>query len=209
MAFPRLFQKLFQNDGASSMLRTDIIPLDSALSTISLNGVQNKIINAAVEKIWAWLYPVGFIGMYGGTDVPDGWFRCDGSTIADMQTNYPKLYAVLGTNVLPNYSDRVPFGATSDINGLVGAGLPNITGSVGLFRFFGLSSPYVSGAFTYLTPTATGSDPADTYPAAADVAYKTRSNKFGIDASVSNAIYGRSSTVQPPAIKVAVLIKHD
>lgn len=49
MAFPRLFQKLFQNDGASSMLRTDIIPVDSALSATSINAVQNKIVKSALD----------------------------------------------------------------------------------------------------------------------------------------------------------------
>lgn len=51
MAFPRLFQKLFQNDGASSMLRTDIIPVDSALSATSTNAVQNKVVKAQTDTL--------------------------------------------------------------------------------------------------------------------------------------------------------------
>ena len=131
MAFPKLLTKLFQNDGASSMLRTDIIPVDSALSATSANAVQNKIVKAALDSVSTKAdttgYQVGDIKLYAGSDVPDGWFRCDGSTIADMATNYPKLYAVLGTNVLPNYSGRYPVGADASINQTVEAGLPNIT----------------------------------------------------------------------------------
>ena len=74
-------------------------------------------------------FPVGFLSLYAGSNVPNGWFRCDGSTIADMATNYPKLYAVLGTNVLPNYTGRFPMGAVDNINTAVVSGLPDIQGA--------------------------------------------------------------------------------
>lgn len=153
-------------------------------------------------------FPVGFLALYAGSNVPDGWFRCDGSTVANMATNYPKLYAVLGTNVLPNSLDRVPMGASSGINTIVTAGLPNITGS--LVGNSGSSSAWLAlasvGAFVDWTgPGAIPAgifNPSLTYPLGATAATK-------LDASHSNAIYGASSTVQPPAVKVAVLIKHD
>lgn len=49
MAFPKLLQKLFQNSGAGSLLREDIIPVDSALSSSSTNAVQNKVVNTALS----------------------------------------------------------------------------------------------------------------------------------------------------------------
>lgn len=154
-------------------------------------------------------FPVGFIALYGGSNVPDGWFRCDGSTVANMQTNYPKLYAVLGTNVLPNYSDRVPMGASSGINTIVTAGLPNITGSL-------VGNAGTTTAWLSLAPSGAFIDwsgPSDIPPGIFTPSYAYPLSSPGaatkLDASYSNAIYGASSTVQPPAVKVAVLIKHD
>ena len=144
-------------------------------------------------------FPVGFIALYAGSNVPDGWFRCDGSTIANMATNYPKLYAVLGTNVLPNSSGRALYGAESgnNVRQLVAAGLPNITGSyvsISDSRKYIVSDALYKGAYgAYSYASAT----------------RTEGYGIGFDASRSNSIYGNSTTVQPPAIKLNVLIRHD
>lgn len=210
MAFPKLLQKLFQDSGAGSMLRTDIIPIDSALSDTSTNGVQNKIVKAAIQAVADVCYQVGDLRLYAGTDVPDGWFRCDGSTVENMQTNYPKLYAVLGTNVLPNSSGRCLQGTTlaNSIGKTVSAGLPGISGwtrlrggTVNSLLTDGLSSGAVSqkdykwnglhNAWSHVQYT----DPLVT--------------ELSVDASKSSQIYGASSTVQPPALNLSVLIKHD
>lgn len=62
MAFPKLLQKLFQNNGAGDKLNQAIIPdipyskitdapvVDSALSPTSKNAVQNKVINSALDE---------------------------------------------------------------------------------------------------------------------------------------------------------------
>ena len=62
MAFPKLLQRLFQNNGAGDKLNQDIIPdipyskitdapsVDSALSSTSENPVQNKVINSALDE---------------------------------------------------------------------------------------------------------------------------------------------------------------
>lgn len=153
-------------------------------------------------------FPVGFIALYAGSNVPDGWFRCDGSTIANMATNYPKLYAVLGTNVLPNYLGRVPLGASSGINTAVEAGLPGAVGSVG-FRpmkpntFDPLLSP--TGVFSAAQGEAAGNSNVETSGYIAG----SKDWRLQLDLSVASPLYGKSTTVQPPAVKVAVLIKHD
>lgn len=156
-------------------------------------------------------FPVGFLALYAGSNVPDGWFRCDGSTVANMATNYPKLYAVLGTNVLPNYSDRVPMGSSSGINTAVNAGLPDITGS--MIYIAGPKNGYWANfAYAANENGCFGSEeaPGEQF-LLADVTYPKeiipRITLFR--ASRSNSIYGASTTVQPPALKVAVLIKHD
>ena len=74
----------------------------------------------------------------------------------------------------------------------VKAGLPNITGSfVANVHYM---SHKVSGAFTAgdrITSTGANNGDANVY-------------KFSLDASKSNAIYGRSSTVQPAAYFVHI-----
>jgi microcystin-dependent protein len=56
--------------------------------------------------------PIGSIIGFAGTDIPNGWLICDGSTL-DEET-YPELYDALGgsgsTFTLPNYQGRVPVG---------------------------------------------------------------------------------------------------
>lgn len=155
-------------------------------------------------------FPVGFLSLYAGSNVPNGWFRCDGSTIADMATNYPKLYSVLGTNVLPNYSGRTIYGASSDINQAVASGLPNITG--GFIGNAGTTTAWLSIAPSGVFSALKGEDniskgifkPTYTYPIEDSWGARTT-----FDASRSSAVYGRSTDVQPPAVKVAVLIRHD
>lgn len=156
-------------------------------------------------------FPVGFLALYAGSNVPDGWFRCDGSTVANMATNYPKLYATLGTNVLPNYSGRFPMGATSDINQSVASGLPNITG--GFIGNAGTTAAWLSiassGCFEALPSnhaTISCGIFSPSYIYSLDNSVGARTN---FDASRSSAVYGRSTDVQPPAVKVAMLIKHD
>ena len=91
-------------------------------------------------------------------------------------------------------SDRVLMGASSShaAGTTVKAGLPNITGSfVANVHYM---SNEVSGAFTAgnrITSTGANNGDANVY-------------KFSLDASKSNAIYGRSSTVQPAAYYVHI-----
>ncbi len=91
-------------------------------------------------------------------------------------------------------SDRVLMGASRNhaAGTTVKAGLPNITGS------FVANVHYmqheVSGAFTAgdrITSTGANNGDANVY-------------KFSLDASKSNAVYGRSSTVQPAAYYVHI-----
>lgn len=150
-------------------------------------------------------FPVGFLALYAGSNVPDGWFRCDGSTIADMATNYPKLYAVLGTNVLPNYSGAYPLGATSGINSTVPAGLPNATGRWSQHEGTGTKWGIIQwsqGAFVAY-------DPRNKYFVPTGFGEYTSYYSMSLDLSKSNAIYGNSTTVTPQSVKVTFLIRHD
>lgn len=91
-------------------------------------------------------------------------------------------------------SDRVLMGASRNhaAGTTVNAGLPNITGSFN--ADVRMNNHEVSGAFTadgWLASTGASSSDSRVY-------------KFSLDASKSNAIYGRSSTVQPAAYYVHI-----
>ena len=115
------------------------------------------------------LCPVGTVTAYYGTTDPEDWFICDGrdttGTANELSTNYPSLYAVLGSNVLPDLRNRTIMGAnpdvtgkaagnTSDVGDVQTAQLPNIKGNVrnagGTFGIFGFdaSISQINGAFS-------------------------------------------------------------
>ena len=102
-------------------------------------------------------------------------------------------------------------GSSSGINTAVNAGLPDITGS--MIYIAGPKNGYWANfAYAANENGCFGSEeaPGEQF-LLADVTYPKeiipRITLFR--ASRSNSVYGASTTVQPPALKVAVLIKHD
>ena len=145
--------------------------------------------------------PTGSIIMLLTTDVPDGFLLCDGSTIS--RTTYKNLFDVIGvtygagdgnlTFQLPDFRNRVPWGIDGDTTfGYISAGLPNITGNA--YFYSGLSG--ANGAFAFHSH---GGNAGSGAPASGDLEF---------NASYSNSIYGKSSTVQPPAVKTKFAIKY-
>lgn len=53
--------------------------------------------------------PIGVVQAYMGAVAPDGWLLCDGSTF-DVDI-YPKLYALLGRDIVPDYRECTLVGA--------------------------------------------------------------------------------------------------
>ena len=105
---------------------------------------------------------------------------------------------------LPDLTDRVVQGSATAGTALA-AGLPNITGDIklrpnssGLNSFFGITGAFSMGAQSNLTAGAfdMGSTSGTTY------------NPVTFNASVSNAIYGNSTTVQQPALTMIYCIKY-
>lgn len=152
------------------------------------------------------MFPVGTIIPIHSESVAndDTWLVCDGS--AFEIDDYAELYGVIGTTYgtaegnrfrVPDMSNRTLWGKASDVTyGTVEAGLPNITG-----KFTGsanASDSTTNGAFVinHLANAWGDGGPGQ------------RAAQCSFDAARSNSIYGRSSTVQPPAIKVTFLIKH-
>lgn len=88
---------------------------DSAITTAKINNgsITAEKISSALAPSFV---PTGSVISYIGNTAPTGWLLCDGSTVTDMATTYPELYAILGTNVLPDLKLRVPLGAGTGIS---------------------------------------------------------------------------------------------
>ena len=122
---------------------------------------------------------------------------CDGSTFDTAK--YPKLYAILGINQLPDLRNRFLQG--DDIGGtVIEAGLPNITAQ------WAVKSEH--NGFTHILNNAAYFYDTQRQEQWA-VNYSTYVNypRLGFDASRSNTIYGKSNTVQPPAVTVRYYIR--
>lgn len=130
--------------------------------------------------------------------LPENCIWLEGAEVS--RTTYADLFAIYGTTYgagngsttfnLPNCRDRVFWGGTTA--GTMSAGLPNITGS------FGSDRTYTSGAFYFNGQTHNADNQAG----------GNIDNTIQFDASRSSSIYGNSSTVQPPAIKVRVYTRY-
>lgn len=129
-----------------------------------------------------------------------GYLVCDGKQVS--RSTYSSLFSVIGVKYgtgdgsttfnLPNLIDRVAWGGTSGIGAYRQAGLPNITGKFSAREFTSYHNRDFQGEGA-LYPT--GEAWFSGNKGSAD-----RSAVLGFDASRSNGIYGRSSTVQPPAL---------
>lgn len=147
---------------------------------------------------------IGCVAAFASTTSPLGWLNCDGSAVS--RTTYSNLFAVIGTTYgagdgsttfnLPNLIDKFVQG--SAVAGTVkNAGLPNITGDFGAKTWKDDTLP--TGVFVQtwydnnVTPRGENKD---------------RNTRVSFDASRSSSIYGKSTTVQPPALTMIYAIKY-
>ena len=142
--------------------------------TPTMSDVDNKI-----TTLLNTLYPVG--SLYIGTQS-----SCPMSTLMPGTT-----WSIVATN-------RALWGGSgSNGNTTINAGLPNITGNMGGAAY---TKDNTSGAYSW---SGAFVNKGDVHNIGHDGAYgKFRNTQF--DASKSNAIYGNSTTVQPPAYRVNV-----
>lgn len=133
--------------------------------------------------------PIGTVIAFAGNGSPsdDGtWLECNGQSCS----GYAELVNTLGKSTVPDYRNRFLEGSRA-AGTVIEAGLPNITGFVCGGWMFG------NGAFAnyrYVNVSGDGHG----HPA---------SDSCTFDASRCSPIYGRSSTVQPPAVTVRYFIK--
>lgn len=140
--------------------------------------------------------PLGTVLSFAGSKAPNGYLLCDGKSYA--VADYEDLYAVIGntyggdsTNFnVPNLVDKFIQGSTTSGTEKE-AGLPNIEGTVGVLWGLGINGAFTGTSFDDVG-NATGG---------------RNRQKVTLDASKSNAIYGNSDTVQPPALTMVYIIK--
>ena len=152
--------------------------------------------------------PVGTVIAWPGAKAPTTngvWLECNGQSCA----KYPALVAVLGKNTVPDYRNRflesaITAGTVKD------AGLPNITATMDNYKetgfIEGLSyADYITctGAFYLINLSASG----NTTPSDDPQLGNSMLRAWGFDASRSNKIYGKSTTVQPASVTVRRFIK--
>ena len=153
---------------------------DESLPRAELNLVRY---NAKVSSV-----PIGTIIAWASTKNPtDGtWLDCNGQSCA----NYAELVSVLGKNTVPDYRNRFLEGNATP-GKYIEAGLPNITGYIG--------AGWMSGTGAFKNYQYWG--------ASGDGHGHPNTDSCSFDASRSSPIYGKSTTVQPPAATVRWLIK--
>lgn len=145
--------------------------------------------------------PIGTILAYSGATLPEGYLSCNGASL--LRADYPELFAAIGTIYgaadadhfnLPAYNTSSLFLQGSTTAGTVkAAGLPNIIGTIGIDN-----NAYADGCFGAPIGQRNGGGN-----------YSGNNHYYTFNASYSNAIYGASTTVQPPAQTVIYIISYE
>lgn len=163
-------------------------------------------VNENWDILDSWL--VGMVLPFAGKTVPKGFLLCDGRAVS--REDYKRLFDLIGTTYgegdksttfnVPDFRDRTIWGATA-AGEKIEAGLPNITGAFQAMQFVGSVS--ASGAFKTVGSGTVHNGSSHTYGSGT-------AGKVSFDASrmSKETLYGKSSTVQPPAYKVMMCIKY-
>lgn len=149
--------------------------------------------------------PVGTVIAFAANFAPSGYLLCDGSAVS--RTSYARLFSVIGTIYgsgdgsttfnLPNLTNKFIQGSAT-AGTVKSAGLPNITGSPFIVTLG--SQPTSSSGCVDV------SEVKNVWGLRSDTVIAWGNGK--IDASKSDAIYGNSTTVQPPALTMRYIIKY-
>ena len=198
-----------KNDFQVSLETLDI-DLNSKIDSTK-NELQNSIksLDTELDNLALTLVPTGAMFPFAGQSAPSGYLFCNGQQVS--RTKYSRLFNVIGTLYgsgdgsttfnLPDYRNRVLQGSSDGKYKKLDAGLPDhIHGikvsSDGSKDGYNTATGYLARGFTkYSSPWS-------------------KDNNNGVNkllvasASSSNSIYGKSSTVQPPALTTMIIIKY-
>lgn len=181
----------------------DLTQLDAAVKAqikAASDDLAASIASLGTKVSQVEVVPSGAIMFFPTVSAPNGnWLVCNGRAVS--RTAYAALFSAIGTKygagngsttfALPNLIDRVVWGGQNNAGEYRNAGLPNISGSVGLVRRGGAEGYRFDGAFS-----ESGRFDAQVRHGDND----DWGSYVDFNAAKSNAIYGASSTVQPPAL---------
>lgn len=191
---------------ATKLQTARTISITGALQgSASFDGSANVAISVDYQTVPASI-PTGMIAFFHATTPPEGWLPCNGQNVS--RTTYANLFSVIGTRygsgdgsttfTLPNLHHRFLEGTTttSEVGSSVQAGLPNISGLAGLGG--NEEIPQLTGAFF---------DSEESVRCYHISSIGNWSHVVRFSASNSNTVYGKSSTVNPPALRLLPCIK--
>lgn len=148
--------------------------------------------------------PTGSVIPFAGETPPEGFLLCNGQEVS--RVTYARLFNVIkekfgaGDGVttfnVPNLVEKFIEGTESSVGQTLNAGLPNITAGFTAYTYRdGSPSGKMSSKITNTNQVATGGGGERTFV------------EFSLDASRDSNVYGKSNTVQPPAVKMLLIIK--
>lgn len=202
-------KKVSSSENEMSLIETEINKVNGNIEAVNAN------VESVGGQVAQWVL-IGEVKQYFGATVPDKYLLCNGQEIAIA--DYPELYAVIGSLPvcqsatdgmfkIPDLQGRFLQGANGNLGTVKEAGLPNIKGRFGA----GGRTVYFEGAIskpvnTELNPSGNGNNfnfGTSTFDASngeckIDGTYKSNSDY---------KVYGKSDTVQPPAISVNYIIR--
>ena len=148
--------------------------------------------------------PAGTVLPFAGSTAPEGFLLCNGQEVSRI--TYARLFNVIkekfgaGDGVttfnVPNLVEKFIEGTENSVGQTLNAGLPNITAD---FAATTRDNGYVAGQMQSIIY-----DTNQVQPGGGEERTLTL---FHLDASIGSDIYGKSNTVQPPAVKMLFIIK--
>lgn len=199
----RTYELINNSDGTTTIQDppNNILTFGTPVNAQNLNNIENGIENH--ETRITFLESIGNPIPTLSNILAENEIWLEGAEVS--RETYAQLFEIYGTTYgegngettfnLPDFRNRTIWGAEDF--GYIQAGLPNITGDFGYTPY---SGQVRTGCFaktklgTVNTGGASGSD--------------NRWSLITFNATSSNSIYGNSSTVQPPSIKVRVKTRY-
>ena len=196
-------KKVSSSENEMSLIETEINKVNANIDAVNAN------VESVGEQVAQWVL-IGEVKQYLGATIPDKYLLCNGQEIAIA--DYPELYAVIGslpacqsdTNGMfkvPDLQGRFLQGANGNLGTKKEAGLPNIVGDFEAQSTGSKSVGSNSRSSPLFKVAKVGSIDSGTSQTS------DYQNVVTFDASQVNSIYGKSDTVQPPAISVNYIIR--